>query len=156
MRAVAAVVALAACLPAGVWAFFQTTGTAPNVTKPLASVSYSPFQGKLDTDGTPIPTAEQIRADLKAIAPYTDAIRLYRSTRGMELVPEIAAEFGLKVTLGIGLEANLDRNGNYDFVPDPDDPNNADKRISRNEAEIRTALKLARAYSGTVNGIVVG
>src|SRR5215831_8496127 len=155
MRSVAAVVALAACLHAGVWAFFQTTGTAPNVTKPLASVSYSPFQGKLDTDGTPIPTAEQIRADLKAIAPYTDTIRLYRSTRGMEMVPEIAAQLGLKVTLGIGLEANVDRDGKYDLVPDPDDPENKPK-ISRNEAEIRTALKLARAYSGTVNGIVVG
>src|SRR5215831_3052094 len=155
MRSVAAVVALAACLHAGVWAFFQTTGTAPNVTKPLASVSYSPFQGKLDTDGTPIPTAEQIRADLKAIAPYTDTIRLYRSTRGMEMVPEIAAQLGLKVTLGIGLEANVDRGGKYDLVPDPDDPDNKPK-ISRNEAEIRTALKLARIYSGTVNGIVVG
>jgi cellulose synthase/poly-beta-1,6-N-acetylglucosamine synthase-like glycosyltransferase/exo-beta-1,3-glucanase (GH17 family) len=156
MRSVAAVVALAACLHAGTWAFFQTSGSAPNVAKPLASVSYSPFEGKLDTDGTPIPTAVQIRADLKAIAPYTDTIRLYRSTRGMELVPEIAAEFGLKVTLGIGLEADLDRNGNYDLVADPDDPGNADKRITRNEAEIRTAIKLARTYSGTVNGIVVG
>jgi len=155
MRSVAAVVALAACLHAGVWAFFQTTGTAPNVTKPLASVSYSPFQGKLDTDGTPIPTAEQIRADLKAIAPYTDTIRLYRSTRGMEMVPEIAAQLGLKVTLGIGLEANVDRDGKYDLVPDPDDPENKPK-ISRNAAEIRTALKLARTYGGTVNGIVVG
>src|SRR5215831_6393321 len=115
MRSVAAVVALAACLHAGSWAYFQTFGSAPNVAKPLASVSYSPFEGNLDPeDGTPIPTAAQIRADLKAIAPYTDAIRLYRSTRGMELVPEITAEFGLKVTLGIGLEADLARNGNYD------------------------------------------
>ena len=156
MRSVAAVVALAACLHAGSWAYFQTFGSAPNVAKPLSSVSYSPFEGKLDDDGVPIPTAAQIRADLKAIAPYTDAIRLYRSTRGMELVPEIAAEFGLKVTLGIDLEPNVDRRGNYQLVPDPDDPANADKRISRNDAEIRTALKLARAYSGTVNAIVVG
>jgi exo-beta-1,3-glucanase (GH17 family) len=153
MRSVAAVVALAACLHAGLWAFFQTTGTAPNIDKPLASVSYAPFEGKLDTDGTPIPTEAQIRADLKAITPYTNTIRLYRSTRGMQLVPEIAAQLGLKVTLGIGLEANLDRDGNYDLVPD--DPDNRPP-ISRNEAEIRTALKLARVYSGTVNGIVVG
>jgi exo-beta-1,3-glucanase (GH17 family)/GT2 family glycosyltransferase len=156
MRSVAAVVALAACLHAGSWAYFQTFGSAPNVAKPLSSVSYSPFEGKQDTDGIPIPTAAQIRADLKAIAPYTDAIRLYRSTRGMEFVPEIAAEFGLKVTLGIDLEPNVDRKGNYDLVPDPDDATNPDKRVTRNEAEIRTALKLARAHSGTVNAIVVG
>src|SRR5262249_41505721 len=98
------------------------------------------------------PTPAQIRADLKAIAPYTNAIRTYRSTRGMEQVPAIAAEFGLKVTLGIGLESNLTRDGKYDLVPDPDNP---ERKISRNEAEIRTAIKLARTYRN-VNAIVVG
>ena len=110
MRSVAVVVALAACLHAGLWANFQTTGNAPNVNKSLASVSYAPFEGIRNSDEAP--TAAQIRADLKAIAPYTDTIRTYRSTRGMELVPAIAAEFGLKVTLGIGLDTNLDRDGN--------------------------------------------
>src|SRR5215471_21040236 len=117
MRSVAAVVALAACLHAGVWAFFQTTGTAPNIGKSLASVSYSPFEGIRDAWDEPTPA--QIRADLKAIAPYTNTIRTYRSTGGMEQVPAIAAEFGLKVTLGIGLESNLTRKGEYDLVLDP-------------------------------------
>jgi cellulose synthase/poly-beta-1,6-N-acetylglucosamine synthase-like glycosyltransferase/exo-beta-1,3-glucanase (GH17 family) len=150
MRSVAAVVALAACLHAGLWAFFQTSGTAPNIDKSLASVSYAPFEGIRNPEDAPTP--EQIRADLKAIAPYTNAIRTYRSTRGMELVPAIAAEFGLRVTLGIGLESNLTRDGKYDLVPDPD---NADRQITRNEAEIRTAIKLARTYRN-VDAIVVG
>src|SRR5258706_2372399 len=139
MRSVAAVVALAAFLHAGLWANFQTTGNAPNVNKSLASVSYAPFEGIRNSNDAP--TAAQIRADLKAIAPYTDTIRTYRSTRGMELVPSIAAEFGLKVMLGIGLEANLDRKGIYDLLPDPNHP---DVRITRNEMEIRTAIRLAR------------
>ena len=71
------------------------------------------------------PTAEQIRADLKAIAPYTRAIRTYSSTGGVELVPPIAAEFGLKVTVGAWI----------------------DKNEERNEREIRSALDLARRYS---------
>jgi exo-beta-1,3-glucanase (GH17 family) len=150
MRSVAVVVALAACLHAGVWAFFQTTGTAPNISKPLASVSYAPFEGIRNPEDEPTPA--QIRADLKAIAPYTNAIRTYRSTRGMEQVPAIAAEFGLKVTLGIGLEGNLTRDGKYDLVPDPDNP---ERQITRNEAEIRTAIKLARTYRN-VDAIVVG
>jgi exo-beta-1,3-glucanase (GH17 family)/glycosyltransferase involved in cell wall biosynthesis len=150
MRSAAAVVALAACLHAGLWAFFQTSGTAPNVPKYLASVSYSPFEGIRNPEDPPTP--EQIRADLKAIAPYTDTIRTYRATRGMELVPSIAAEFGLKVMLGIGLEADLDRKGNYDLVADPDNP---DERITRNEMEIRTAIKLARG-NRNVTAIVVG
>jgi cellulose synthase/poly-beta-1,6-N-acetylglucosamine synthase-like glycosyltransferase/exo-beta-1,3-glucanase (GH17 family) len=150
MRSVAAVVALAACLHAGVWAFLQTTGSAPNIDKPLASVSYAPFEGIRNPEDEPTPA--QIRADLKAIAPYTNTIRTYRSTRGMEQVPAIAAEFGLKVTLGIGLESNLTRDGKYDLVPDPDNP---DRQITRNEAEIRTAIKLARTYRN-IDAVVVG
>src|ERR1700687_1072669 len=131
MRSVAAVVALAACLHVGSWAFFQTTGNAPNVNKSLASVSYAPFEGISHPDDiNSRPTEAQIRTDLKAIAPYTSTIRTYRSTRGMELVPGIAAEFGLKVTLGVWLDTDLDRDGNYDLVPDPDDPRNLDKRMT--------------------------
>src|SRR5262245_12903001 len=152
MRSVAAVVALAACLHAGVWAFFQTTGTAPNINRSLASVSYAPFEGIRNPEDEPTP--EQIRADLKAIAPYTNAIRTYRSTRGMEQVPAIAAEFGRKVTLGIGLESNLTRDGKYDLVVDPDDAERK-RMITRNEAEIRTAIKLARTYRN-IDAIVVG
>ena len=153
MRSVAVAVALAACLHAGLWATLHSTGTAPNVGKTLASVSYSAFEGIRKAEDAPTPA--QVRADLKAIAPYTDAIRTYRSTRGMEVVPAIAAEFGLKVTLGIGLETNLDRDGNYDLVPDPTQPENPAKLITRNEAEIKTAIRLARSNSN-INAIVVG
>ncbi len=76
---------------------------------------------------------QQIRADLKLISPYTNAIRTYSSTGGVELVPAIAAEFGLKVTLGIWI----------------------DKNEGRNEREIQSAIALARRYSN-INAIVVG
>jgi len=152
MRSVAAVVALAACLHAGLWAFFQASGHAPGI-KRLESVSYAPFEGIRNPED--VPTEAQVRADLKAISGVADAVRTYRSTRGMEVVPRIAAEFGLKVTLGIGLESNLDRNDNYDLVCDPDDPDKCDTRVSRNEAEIKTAIRLAHTYNN-VNAIVVG
>jgi exo-beta-1,3-glucanase (GH17 family) len=153
MRSVAAVVALAACLHAGLWASLRDTAT-PAPINSFTSVSYSPFQGARDNaDAAPIPTPEQVRADLTAIRPYAAAVRTYRSTRGMEAVPEIAADLDMKVTLGIYLDTNLTRDGNYDLVADPDDP---DKRITRNELEIRTGMKLARRYSGTVNALVVG
>jgi exo-beta-1,3-glucanase (GH17 family) len=133
MRTVAAVLALIACVHAGMWALLQRTATAPNFTGQFASLSYSPFVNSDRPDSGPRPTAEQIRADLKVIAPYTRAIRTYSSTGGAELVPPIAAEFGLKVTVG----AWIDR----------------DKQ--RNDREIRSALDLARHYSN-VNAIVVG
>ncbi len=133
MRTVAAVLALVTCVHAGMWALLRNYGAAPNFTGQLASVSYSPFTDSDHPDSGRRPTAEQIRADLKAIAPYTRAIRTYSATGGAELVPPIAAEFGLKVTVGAWI----------------------DKDEARNEREIRSALDLARHYSN-VNAIVVG
>ena len=59
----------------------------PDFTGQLASVSYAPFVASQHPDYGDRPTVEQIRADLKAIAPYTRAIRTYSSTGGAELVP---------------------------------------------------------------------
>jgi exo-beta-1,3-glucanase (GH17 family)/cellulose synthase/poly-beta-1,6-N-acetylglucosamine synthase-like glycosyltransferase len=133
MRTVAAMLALVACVHAGLWALLRTEKEAPKFTGQLQSVSYAPFVASAHPDWGERPSEEQIRADLKAIAPYTRAIRTYSSTGGAELVPPIAAEFGLKVTLGIWIDKNQDRN----------------------EREIRSALDLSRHYSN-VNAIVVG
>jgi exo-beta-1,3-glucanase (GH17 family)/cellulose synthase/poly-beta-1,6-N-acetylglucosamine synthase-like glycosyltransferase len=133
MRTVAAVLALVACVNAGMWALLRPEGTAPGFTGQLESVSYSPFADSQHPDYGPRPTPEQIRSDLKTIAPYTRAIRTYSATGGAELVPPIAAEFGLKVTVGAWI----------------------DKDQARNEREIRSALFLARHYSN-VDAIMVG
>jgi exo-beta-1,3-glucanase (GH17 family) len=134
MRSVAAMVALAACLHASAWAIWHRQASAPNVEGILSSVSYSPYQGSVHPDsGGNRPTEAQIRSDLKILAPYTRTIRLYSSTGGVELVPPIANEFGLKVTVGIWL----------------------DKDAKRNEREIRSAIDLVRK-NRNVNGVVVG
>ncbi len=134
MRSVAVVAALVACLHAGAWALWQTQASAPDVEGVLNSVSYSPFTSSVHPDAEGgRPTEAQIRADLKALAPYTRAIRLYSSTGGVELVPPVAAEVGIKVTLGIWL----------------------DKNEQRNEREIRSALDLFHK-NRNVNGIIVG
>jgi exo-beta-1,3-glucanase (GH17 family)/cellulose synthase/poly-beta-1,6-N-acetylglucosamine synthase-like glycosyltransferase len=133
MRTVVAVVALVACLHAGLWSLLQRQHVAPNVTGQLASVSYSPYARSQHPDNGDRPTEAQIRADLKLLSLYTRTIRTYSSTGGVEQVAGIAAEFGLKVTLGIWL----------------------DKNENRNEREIQSALALAKRYSN-VNAIVVG
>ena len=134
MRSVAAVVALVACLHAGAWAYFKTRHLAPDVDRPLTSLSYAPFEGiRHPDDLSTRPTAAQIRADLRTVASYTHTVRTYSATGGLELVPVIAAEFGLKVSVGIWI----------------------DKNEARNEREIRSALELARRYSN-VESIVVG
>jgi exo-beta-1,3-glucanase (GH17 family)/cellulose synthase/poly-beta-1,6-N-acetylglucosamine synthase-like glycosyltransferase len=133
MRSVAAVVALVVCVHAGLWSLLQRQQAVANIDSPLASVSYSPYARSQHPDYGDRPTPEQIRADLKILSPYTNTIRTYSSTGGGELVPAIAAEFGLKVTLGIWI----------------------DKNDARNEREIQAAIALARRYSN-VNAIVVG
>ncbi|MCK7472715.1 MAG: hypothetical protein MZV49_02360 [Rhodopseudomonas palustris] len=99
----------------------------------LPSVSYAPFDGTGHPDVDNIPTTEQIRSDLKTLAPMSKAIRLYSSTGGVELVPPIANEVGLKVTVGAWIDKNVDRN----------------------EREMQAAIELSKRNSN-VNGIVVG
>ena len=101
----------------------------------LPSISYNPYshsRAQHPEDGPP-PTAEQIRAELKLIAPYARGVRTYSSTGGVEQVAPIASELGLKVWAGIWL----------------------DERTERDGREIQAAIDLARRYTN-VSAIVVG
>ncbi len=133
MRAVVAVLLLVAAAHAALWGFFQEKQQAPDFRGILPSVSYAPFEGTSHPDVDNIPTVEKIRDDLRKLSSITRAIRLYSSTGGVELVPPIAAEFGLKVTVGAWI----------------------DKNAERNEREIDAAINLARRNSNVI-GVVVG
>src|SRR5882672_3001148 len=93
MRIVVAVVALVTCVHAGLWSFLHRQYSSPDFNGQLASVSYSPYTRSQHPDNGDRPTADQIRADLKLLSPYTRMVRTYSSTGGVELVPGIAAEF---------------------------------------------------------------
>jgi cellulose synthase/poly-beta-1,6-N-acetylglucosamine synthase-like glycosyltransferase/exo-beta-1,3-glucanase (GH17 family) len=127
----AAIVTFVACMNLGLWALKSPNAVATSVEGRLPSVSYNRFSEK-SSDELKVPEA-QIRADLTVIGAHAKAVRTYASTQGLECVPEIAAELGLKVTLGIWI----------------------DKDNARNEREIATALKLARRYPN-VTRLVVG
>lgn len=134
MRSVAAVVALVACLHVAAWAIWESRSSASDITGPLASVSYSPFEGSTHPDeATAAVSAAKIRSDLNILAPQARAIRTYSATGGAELVPAVAAEFGLKVKVGAWI----------------------DKDEKRNERELRSAIDLVRK-NRNVNGLIVG
>ncbi|MGZ5870481.1 MAG: glycosyltransferase [Bradyrhizobium sp.] len=133
MRAVVAVLLFVTAAHAALWGVFQDKQQAPDFRGILPSVSYAPFEGTAHPDVDNIPSIEKIRADLKKLSTITRAIRLYSSTGGVELVPPIAAEFGLKVTVGAWIDKNPDRN----------------------EREIDAAINLARRNSNVI-GVVVG
>jgi len=128
LGAFAVLVCLFAALHFAFWALENPHAVAPAVEAHLPSVSYNRFALK----NAEVSEA-RIRADLTAIAVQARAVRTYSSTRGLERVPQIAAELGLKVSLGIWI----------------------DKDDARNEREISTALELARRYSN-VTRLVVG
>jgi exo-beta-1,3-glucanase (GH17 family)/cellulose synthase/poly-beta-1,6-N-acetylglucosamine synthase-like glycosyltransferase len=133
MRAVVAVLLFVTVVHAALWGVFRQEQQAPDFRGILPSVSYAPFEGTGHPDVDNIPSVEKIRADMQKLAPLTRAIRLYSSTGGVELVPPIAAEFGLKVTVGAWIDKNVDRN----------------------EREIEAAISLAR-HNSNVIGVVVG
>jgi len=133
MRAIVAVLLFVTTVHAAMWGAFREKQEAPDFRGILPSVSYAPFEGSGHPDVDNIPSTEKIRADLKKLATITRAIRLYSSTGGVELVPPIAAEFGLKVTVGAWI----------------------DKNVERNEREIQAAINLAKRNSNVI-GVVVG
>src|SRR5476651_1323412 len=106
MRAVVAVLLFMTAVHAAMWGVFRDQQQAPDFRGILPSVSYAPFEGTAHPDVDNIPTVERIRDDMRGLSSITRAIRLYSSTGGVELVPPIAAEFGLKVTVGAWIDKN--------------------------------------------------
>jgi exo-beta-1,3-glucanase (GH17 family)/glycosyltransferase involved in cell wall biosynthesis len=133
MRAVVAVLLLVTAGHAALWGFFQEKQQAPDFQGILPSVSYTPFEPRHSSVADSPADSEIIRADLKKLSTITRAVRLYTSTEGSELVPPIAAEFGMKVMLGIWIAKDVDRN----------------------DREIDAAINLARRNSNVI-GLVVG
>jgi exo-beta-1,3-glucanase (GH17 family)/cellulose synthase/poly-beta-1,6-N-acetylglucosamine synthase-like glycosyltransferase len=132
MRAVVAVLLFVTAAHAALWGLLQEKQSAPDFRGILPSASYAPFEpGHTVADS--IADSEKVRADLKKLSTLTRAVRLYSSTEGNELVPPIAAEFGLKVTVGAWINKN----------------------VERNEREIDAAINLAK-HNSNVIGIVVG
>jgi cellulose synthase/poly-beta-1,6-N-acetylglucosamine synthase-like glycosyltransferase/exo-beta-1,3-glucanase (GH17 family) len=131
MRAVVAVLVVVSAIHAGIWGVLRDREQAPDFTGMLPSVSYTPFEPDHVVDNIVDP--DRIRAELKKLSTMTRAIRSYSSTEGNELVPPIAAEFGMKVTVGAWIT----------------------KEDERNKREIAAAIDLARRNSNVI-GIVVG
>ncbi|MPZ59528.1 MAG: glycosyltransferase [Rhizobiales bacterium] len=133
MRSVALAAALIVGIHAGLWGLLRGEASAPDFPHQLSSVSYAPYVGSAHPDRDNVPTVEQIRSDLNLIAPLTKSIRTYSSTGGVELVAPVAAEFGLRVSVGAWIDKNKDRN----------------------EREIKAAVELARRHSN-IKSMVIG
>jgi cellulose synthase/poly-beta-1,6-N-acetylglucosamine synthase-like glycosyltransferase/exo-beta-1,3-glucanase (GH17 family) len=150
MRLVAVVVALVACVHAGLWALSEKRIPAPNIDGPLASVSYGKHPDKQVS-------ASEIQTDLNMLAPHTRAVRTYSSTKGLEMVPRIAAQSALRVTAGAWLGGSLDDAEWQGKGPDASNGRRYRERMAsraRNTAEMNSVVDLARRNSN-IEGLVL-
>jgi exo-beta-1,3-glucanase (GH17 family)/cellulose synthase/poly-beta-1,6-N-acetylglucosamine synthase-like glycosyltransferase len=129
---VAVVVAIATATHALVWLVLHEQVSPPNASGVLDSISFSPINPKHngETDQT---TEAQIRSDLAAVTPYARSVRTYSVSNGLDRVPPLAAEVGLRVTLGVWIN----------------------EWQEQNEREIETAIALAKQYRN-VDSVIVG
>ncbi|MBR0869278.1 beta-(1-6) glucans synthase [Bradyrhizobium tropiciagri] len=100
----------------------------------LQCISYSPFRNHQTSSAETQVSREQIAEDLTELARITECIRIYATDLGLDQVPDVAAEVGLKVIQGIWLS----------------------KDRQKNAAQISTAVRLARQYPQTIIALVVG
>jgi exo-beta-1,3-glucanase (GH17 family)/cellulose synthase/poly-beta-1,6-N-acetylglucosamine synthase-like glycosyltransferase len=76
----------------------------------IAGVSFAPYRAGQGPIEKVFPTREEIREDLRHIAPNVSSVRTYSSLDGMDQIPELANEFGLKVSAGAWLDADKKKN----------------------------------------------
>jgi glucan 1,3-beta-glucosidase len=101
----------------------------------LLCVSYAPFRGaQTPLSSTARIAPEQIAADLAQLAKISDCVRTYSIENGLDQVPGLAAQVGLKVIQGIWLGGN---------------------RL-KNQAQIATAVGLSKQYPDVITALVVG
>ncbi len=98
-------------------------------------LSYAPFRGAQSplAPGTRVERA-QIEQDLARLAAVTKCVRTYSITHGLDQIPAVAEQFGLKVIQGLWL--SNDR--------------------AKNKIEMDGVIALAKRYPNVISAIVVG
>ncbi|MGA7811227.1 beta-(1-6) glucans synthase [Bradyrhizobium sp.] len=122
-----------------VWGWLATPVTLPHgPTDPAAKldcVSYAPFRDRQSPwNADLVISPEQIAGDLAELAKISKCVRIYSVDNGLDKVPELASEVGLKVMLGVWI--GRDR--------------------AKNALLIDAAIALAGNYPGVITAIIVG
>jgi glucan 1,3-beta-glucosidase len=118
------------------WAWLGRPVDLPPAPEPkLHCASYTPFRGdQTPFDPTMMIPKAQIEEDLKQLRPVTNCIRTYAVNQGIDQAVPVAADLGMQVMLGVWIGRNP----------------------VENEAQITTAIALAKAHPETVKAIIVG
>lgn len=130
-----AVLILASLVNYGVWRYPNLpVDLPPPPGGKIASVSFAPFRDGQSPLTQIYPSREQIAEDMAAVAGQVAGVRTYTSLEGMQAIPELAAQHGLKVSMGAWLS----------------------KKPEVNEAEIASLIELANKHPETIGRVIVG
>jgi exo-beta-1,3-glucanase (GH17 family)/cellulose synthase/poly-beta-1,6-N-acetylglucosamine synthase-like glycosyltransferase len=99
-----------AALFIGIWALYNRPVSAPDWPEQISGFSFSPFRAGQDPQQNKFPSDAQMREDLELLSQHTDNIRTYSVDGALGNIPYLAEEFGLRVTLGIWISPDLERN----------------------------------------------
>ncbi|WP_110968263.1 glycosyltransferase [Pseudomonas huaxiensis] len=121
-----------AALFTGFWALINRPVSAPDWPEQISGFSYSPFRLGQSPQKGQYPTEAELREDLEQLSKLTDSIRIYTVEGTQAEIPRLAEEFGLRVTLGVWIS------------PDQE----------RNEREIQKAIELANTSRSVVRVMV--
>lgn len=118
------------------WALSRPVALADTPTDRLSCVSYSPFHqpGQTPFEREMSISAEQIEADMTALARRFNCVRTYSVTQGMQEVPRFAEKLGIKVLLGIWIG----------------------REQAANEKELTLGMALAQQYPAVIRAVIVG
>lgn len=100
--------------------------------KKLFGLNFSPYIDGQDPQVNAQVSEKQITARMKIIAPYTEWIRTFSCTQGMENTGRIAHELGLKAAIGAWLDLD----------------------VAANDREIASLIKIAQ--SGNADILIIG
>ncbi len=115
------------------WASRDYTVVAPDWDNQVRGITYAPSHVYTLRDHTHI-TPEQIDRDMAQLSQLTGRVRTYTVGGGMDKVPEIARRYGLRVSLGCWIQADLEQN----------------------ETELALCIKTALANRRVVDRVFVG
>ena len=130
---------LSLSLIAAVWRWLGapvTLDVAPiDAAQKVDCMSYAPFrEGQTPWNSQVVISAAQIAEDLAQLSTISKCVRIYSIENGLDRVPELAANVGLKVILGVWIGRNPHKNAEL----------------------IDSAVALAKEHPGVINSVIIG
>jgi exo-beta-1,3-glucanase (GH17 family)/cellulose synthase/poly-beta-1,6-N-acetylglucosamine synthase-like glycosyltransferase len=98
------VAALCAAATIALWAYANRPSSEAPWPKQVQGMAFSPFQASQNGNLNQYPSDEQLESDLKLLAGRVHALRTYGTGGTLADVPQLAARYGLSVSVGAWLD----------------------------------------------------